>query len=172
MSILDTDIERTDALLKCKSRDRVMEWLASSLSFENFAVLTKKNVIIPDYSNCTDLPPDVRPRRGIFARQNTSKIHFIDGVAYSFVDLIWDEDTARWIITPKDPSRPVFLIIHEPDLIPEDIYFPNETLIYPKITCNGLHDGFFHDPRFKFVNPYRTLNGQYGYVDYLESLGM
>lgn len=172
MSILDTDIKHTDDLLKCKSYDRVMAWLASSLSFENFAVLTKKNILIPDYSNCTDQKQCFRTGRSCFAWQNTSKIHFIDGVAYSFVDLIWDEDTSRWIITPKDPSRPVFLIIREPDLIPEDIYFPNETLIYPRIACNGLPVEFFHDPRFKFVNPYRTLNGQYGYVDYFESLGM
>ena len=42
MSILDTDIAKTDALLKCKTRDRVMMWLAHSLSYENFAVLCKK----------------------------------------------------------------------------------------------------------------------------------
>lgn len=168
MSILDTDIAKTDALLKYKANDRVMMWLAHSLSYENFAVLCKKRVIIPNYEHYVENKSMFRTDRGIWACDNKSKVHYIDGIAFSFVDVIWNEETGRWVVTPKDPTKPIFLIVENP--IPEDIYFPPKTLIYPSMKTNN--HCVLMDSRFKFVNPYRSIDGTYEYVDYFESLEM
>ena len=168
MSILDTDITKTDALLKCKTRDRVMMWLAHSLSYENFAVLCKKRVIIPNYEHYVENKSRYRTDRSIWACDNKSKVHYIDGIAFSFVDVIWDEEEGRWVVTPKDPTKPIFLIVENP--IPKDIYFPPETLIYPSMRTTNTR--VLMDSRFKFVNPYRSIDGTYEYIDYFESLEM
>lgn len=168
MSILETDIAKTDALLKCKTHDRVMMWLAHSLSYENFAVLCKKRVIISDYEQYVENKLNFRTNRSIWACDNKSKVHYIDGIAFSFVDVIWDEEEGRWVVTPKDPTKPIFLIIE--NSIPKDIYFPPKTLIYPSMKTTNTW--VLIDDRFRFVNPYRSIDGIYEYVDYLESLKM
>lgn len=158
MSILDKNIEeRIDNTLILSKRKEVLDCLSNCMPHGSFAVLTKKNI----YIRRSDKPLNSLPRNAqIPAHQVDYAVYYVDDVPFTYIDLVFDEKTYKWVITPQDLRKPVYMIFNENTLdsdgkIPGILTFVPGTKLFIVFKSDHVVAAFKNEPeRYEIVNPY------------------
>lgn len=159
MSILDKNIEeRIDNTLILAKQIEVMECLQGCIPHGSFAVLAKEN----RYIRRSDKPLNLLPRNAqILAYQVDYPVYYVDDTPFSYIDLVFDEKTYKWVLTPRDLEKPVYMIFDEKTLdsdgkIPNILTFVPGTKLYIDFKGRGVVV-FKNEPeRYKIVNPFSS----------------
>lgn len=158
MSILDKNIEeQIDNTLILTKQIEVMQCLRGCIPHGSFAVLTKEN----RYIARSDKPLNSSPRNAqILAYQVDYAVYYIDGVPFTYIDLVFDEKTYNWVVTPRDLEKPVYMIFDEKTLdddgkIPSVLTFVPGTKLFIAFKSDRAVEVFKNEPeRYEIVNPY------------------
>lgn len=158
MSILDKNIEeRIDNTLILTKQIEVMECLRGCISHGSFAVLAKERRLI---RRADKISYDLMDGPGsIPAYQVDYAVYYIGKVPFTYIDLVFDEKTYKWVITPRDLEKPVYMIFNENTLdidgkIPSILTFVPGTKIFIDFKDRGV-EVFKNEPeRYEIVNPY------------------
>lgn len=156
MSILDKNIEeRIDDTLILTKQIEVMECLRGCIPHGSFAVLAKEQRFIRRADKSYDI---MKGPESIRAYQVDYAAYYTDNVPFTYIDLVFDEKTYKWVITPRDLEKPVYMIFSEKELddgkIPAVLTFAPGTKIFIAFKGEGV-DVFKNEPeRYEIVNPY------------------
>lgn len=157
MSILDKNIEeRIDNTLILTKQIEVMECLRGCIPHGSFAVLAKERRFITR----SDEPYDImKGPESIRAYQVDYAVYYVDNVPFTYIDLVFDEKTYKWVITPRDLGKPIYMIFDTTTLdsdgkLPDVLTFAPGTKIFIAFRGKGI-DVFKNEPeRYEIVNPY------------------
>lgn len=157
MSILDKNIEeRIDNTLILTKQIEVMNCLRGCIPHGSFAVLAKEQRFI----RRADKPYDIiKGPDSIRAYQVDYAVYYVDNVPFTYIDLVFDEKTYKWVITPRDLEKPVYMIFNENTLdsdgkLPAVLTFAPGTKIFIAFSEKGINV-FKNEPeRYEIVNPY------------------
>lgn len=157
MSILDKNIEeRIDNTLILTKQIEVTNCLRGCISHGSFAVMAKERRFI----GRADKPYDMlKGRESIRAYHVDYAVYYIDNVPFTYIDLIFDEKTYKWVIAPRDLEKPIYMIFDENTLdsdgkIPSILTFAPGTKLFIAFKGKGI-DVFKNEPeRYEIVNPY------------------
>ena len=158
MSILDKNIEeRIDNTLSLTKQIEVMQCLQKCIPPGSFAVLAKEQRFIVR----ADKPYDPTNKPGsIRAYQVDYAVYYIDNIPFAYIDLIFDEKTYKWVITPRDLEKPIYMIFDENTLdsdgkLPAVLTFASGTKIFIAFRSDHIVEIFKNEPeRYEIVNPY------------------
>lgn len=156
MSILDKNIEeRIDNTLILTKQIEVMECLQGCIPHGSFAVLAKDQRFIRRADKPYDL---MKGADSIRAYQVDYAVYYVDDVPFTYIDLVFDEKTYKWVITPRDLEKPVYMIFGEKELddgkIPSILTFVPGTKLFIAFKDHGV-DVFKNEPeRYEIINPY------------------
>lgn len=157
MSILDKNIEeRIDNTLILTKQIEVMNCLRECIPHGLFAVLSKERIFIRRADKPYDL---MKGPNSIMAYQVDYAVYYVDNVPFTYIDLVFDEKTYKWVITPRDLEKPVYMIFDENTLdsdgkLPAVLTFAPGTKIFIAFREKGI-DVFKNEPeRYEIVNPY------------------
>lgn len=157
MSILDKNIEeRIDNTLILTKQIEVMECLRGCIPHGSFAVLAKEQRFITR----ADKPYDIiKGPESIRAYQVDYAVYYVDDVPFTYIDLIFDEKTYKWVITPRDLEKPIYMIFDKNTLdrdgkLPAVLTFTPGTKLFIAFREKGINV-FKNEPeRYEIVNPY------------------
>ena len=160
MSILDKNIEeRIDNTLILTKQIEVMECLRGCIPHGSFAVLAKEQRFI----GRADKPYDhdlIKGPESIRAYQVDYAVYYVDDVPFAYIDLVFDEKTYKWVITPRDLEKPVYMIFNATALdsdgkIPSILTFAPGTKLFIAFKSDRAVNVFKNEPeRYEIVNPY------------------
>ena len=157
MSILDKNIEeRIDNTLILTKQIEVMQCLRGCIPHGSFAVLAKERRLIGRADKPYDL---MKGPDSIRAYQVDYAVYYVDNVPFTYIDLVFDEKTYKWVITPRDLEKPVYMIFNENTLdsdgkLPAVLTFAPGTKIFIAFSEKGINV-FKNEPeRYEIVNPY------------------
>ena len=158
MSILDKNIEeRIDNTLILSKRKEVLDCLSNCIPHGSFAVLTKEN----RYIGRSDKPLKLLPSNAqILAYRVDYAVYYVDDVPFTYIDLVFDEKTYKWVITPRDLRKPVYMIFNKNTLdsdgkIPSILTFVPGTKLFIAFKSDRAVAAFKNEPeRYEIVNPY------------------
>lgn len=160
MSILDKNIEeRIDNTLILTKQIEVMECLRGCIPHGSFAVLAKEQIFIGRADKPYDSYDPIKGPESIRAYQVDYAVYYVDDVPFTYIDLVFDEKTYKWVITPRDLEKPVYMIFNENTLdsdgkLPAVLTFAPGTKIFIAFREKGI-DVFKNEPeRYEIVNPY------------------
>ena len=158
MSILDKNIEeRIDNTLILTKQIEVMECLRGCIPHGSFAVLAKEQRFITRADKPYDL---IKGPESIRAYQVDYAVYYVDDVPFTYIDLIFDEKTYKWVITPRDLEKPIYMIFDENTLdsdgkIPNILTFAPGTKLFIAFKSDRAVNVFKNEPeRYEIVNPY------------------
>ena len=161
MSILDKNIEeRIDNTLILTKQIEVMECLRGCIPHGSFAVLAKEQRFIVRADKPYDPMNEPRYPRSIRAYQVDYAVYYVDNVPFSYIDLVFDEKTCKWVITPRDLKKPIYMIFDENMLdsdgkLPAILTFASGTKLFIAFKSDRVVEVFKNEPeRYEIVNPY------------------
>lgn len=158
MGILDKNIEeRIDNTLILTKRIEVMDCLRECISHGLFAVLAREQRFITR----SDKPYDpMKYSESIRAYQVDYAAYYIDNVPFTYIDLVFDEKICKWVITPRDLEKPVYMIFDKNTLdgdgkLPTVLTFASGTKLFIAFKSDRAVEVFKNEPeRYEIVNPY------------------
>ena len=158
MSLLDKNIEeRIDNTLILTKQIEVMECLRGCISHGSFAVLAKERILI----GRADKPYDImKGPDSIMAYQVDYAVYYVDDVPFTYIDLVFDKKTYKWVITPRDLEKPVYMIFNATTLdsdgkIPSILTFAPGTKLFIAFKSDRAVNVFKNEPeRYEIVSPY------------------
>lgn len=132
-----------------------MECLQGCIPHDSFAVLAKDQRFIRRADKPYDL---MKGADSIRAYQVDYAVYYVDDVPFTYIDLVFDEKTYKWVITPRDLEKPVYMIFGEKELddgkIPSILTFVPGTKLFIAFKDHGV-DVFKNEPeRYEIINPY------------------
>ena len=133
-----------------------MECLRGCIPHGSFAVLAKEQRFIGRADKPYDL---IKGPESIRAYQVDYAVYYVDDVPFTYIDLVFDEKTYKWVITPRDLEKPIYMIFDENTLdsdgkIPNILTFALGTKLFIAFRGKGI-DVFKNEPeRYEIVNPY------------------
>lgn len=158
MSILDKNIEeQIDNTLILTKQIEVMECLRGCIPHGSFAVLAKEQRFITRADKPYDL---IKGPESIRAYQVDYAVYYVDDVPFTYIDLVFDEKTYKWVITPRDLEKPVYMIFNAAALdsdgkIPSILTFAPGTKLFIAFKSDHAVNVFKNEPeRYEIVNPY------------------
>ena len=158
MSILDKNIEkRIDNTLILTKQIEVMECLQKCIPHGSFAVLAKEQRFIKRADKPYNL---IKDPKSIRAYQVDYAVYYVDDVPFSYIDLVFDEKTYKWVITPRDLEKPVYMIFDKNTLdsdgkLPTVLTFASGTKLFIAFKSDRAVEVFKNEPeRYEIVNPY------------------
>lgn len=158
MSLLDKNIEgRIDNTLILTQQIEVMECLQGCIPHGSFAVLAKEQRFIRRADKPYDLMkgPDL-----IRAYQVDYAVYYVDNVPFTYIDLVFDEKICKWVITPRDLEKPIYMIFDKNTLdsdgkLPAVLTFAPGTKLFIAFKSDRTVEAFKNEPeRYEIVNPY------------------
>lgn len=158
MGILDKNIEeRIDNTLILTKQIEVMDCLRECISHGSFAVLAREQRFITR----SDKPYDpMKYSESIRAYQVNYAVYYVDNVPFTYIDLVFDEEICKWVITPRDLEKPVYMIFDKNTLdddgkIPSILTFAHGTKLFIAFRSDSAVEVFKNEPeRYEIVNPY------------------
>ena len=158
MSLLDKNIEgRIDNTLILTKQIEVMECLRGCIPHGSFAVLAKESRFI----RRADKPHDLmKGPDSIRAYQVDYAVYYVDNVPFTYIDLVFDKKMCKWVITPRDLEKPIYMIFDENTLdsdgkLPAILTFASSTKLFIALKSDRAVEAFKNEPeRYKIVNPY------------------
>lgn len=157
MSLLDNNItEQIDNTLILTQQIEVMQCLQKCIPHGSFAVLAKKRRFVRRADKPYDL---MKGPESIRAYQVDYAVYYVDGTPFTYIDLVFDEKTYKWVITPRDLEKPIYMIFDENALdsdgkIPSVLTFVPGTKLFIAFKGRGV-EVFKNEPeRYEIVNPY------------------
>lgn len=158
MSLLDKNIEgRIDNTLILTKQIEVMDCLRGCIPHGSFAVLAKEQRFIRRADKPYDL---MKGPDSIRAYQVDYAVYYVDNVPFTYIDLVFDENTCKWVITPRDLEKPIYMIFDENTLdsdgkLPAVLTFTPGTKLFIAFKSDRTVGIFKNEPeRYEIVNPY------------------